>query len=222
MAEDAKGNSELHEIGLAVSVLIAIVLAVWFLLRPQIMWFGFISTFYLIKYVYTYLPFLMSSEQYAEMIGSAKSMVGMNPSHYGIMALYKLFTIHGIVLRWPIIAWMLYVAWKTKTSVVRYRYRRKIKNVYDLIDIQAKHFPASKIIHGKNLLKHHLYDGPWRTYAMPIDFALDHQLLWTHKGDEKSVIDGRAPVDEKRMIPIPAFTKDEKLWEFVTKRKVCN
>lgn len=219
MAEDAKGNSEIHEIGLIVSVSAAVIFCIWLLLRPQIMWLSFITSFYVIKYVYAYLPFLMSSAAYAEMIASAKSMVGMDPSNYGIQALYKLFAIHGTVLRWPILIWMIYTAWKTKKGVVRYRYRRKIKNVYDLIDIQANHFPASKIIRGKNLLKHHLYDGPWRTYAIPIDFALDNQLLWTHKGDQKGVIDGRAPVDEERMVPIPAFNKDEKLWEFVDKRK---
>ncbi|CAM5448434.1 hypothetical protein SSTU70S_04752 [Stutzerimonas stutzeri] len=71
----------------------------------------------------------------------------------------------------PVLLWW---GWRTKKSVVRFRFNREIKDVYDLIDIQAKHFPASAIIRGKNLLATHPYVGPWATYALPLDFTLDN------------------------------------------------
>ncbi|MDZ5605208.1 hypothetical protein SJI00_20765 [Pseudomonas sp. RP23018S] len=211
-------SSDLIEFGIYLSVTVMLVFGGWYVLRPFIMWFSFLSSFYVFKYAYVHLSFLMTDAEYATLIRSLRNIPAIKPNQYGIEALFKLFQLHGYVWRWPTAALMLYYGWSTRKGVKRFKYRRQIKNVYDLIEIQAKHFPASAIIRGKNLLDTHLYDGPWRTYALPIDFALDEGLLWTHAEGYSGVLDPQAMVDEKRMIPIPPFNKDEKLKEFKYKR----
>jgi hypothetical protein len=183
------------------------------------MWISFYTSFYVFKYAYAHLSFLMTDSEYHILTKSIKAIPTINPTRMGIEALYRLFEIHGYVLRWPTAALMVYMGWATRKGIVRFKYRRQIKTVYDLIDIQAKHFPASKIIQGKNLLDMHPYEGPWRTYALPIDFALDEQLLWTLGGKERTRLDPLKAVDEKTMVPIPPFSSNEKLEEFSYKRK---
>lgn len=219
MNQGDNSSSELIWVGMWIFVFLALSFGLWWLLRPHVMWFSFYTSYYVFKHVYVHLSILMTDREYALVLNSIKNIPRLSPSHYGIEALYKLFEVHGFVMRWPVSIGMIYLGWAVKKSVVRFKYRREIKNVYDLIDIQAEHFPASKIIQGKNLLRMHLYEGPWRTYAIPVDFALDHLLLWTHKGTNTSILDPMSPVNEKEMIPIPPFTKDQKLQEFSWKRK---
>lgn len=210
--------SGMIEFGVFAVITLGLTFGLWWALRPFIMWFSFYTSFFVFKYVYAHLSFLMTDAEYASLIRSLQSIPTIKPSSYGIEALYKLFKLHGYVLRWPVAVMMVYLGWVTRKGVKRFKYRRQINNVYDLIEIQAEHFPASAIIKGKNLLDMHLYDGPWRTYAIPIDFALDEQLLWTHAKGKTGVLDPKASVDEEKMIPIPPFSKDEKLQEFKYKR----
>ncbi|MGO4801066.1 hypothetical protein ACEN2T_17450 [Pseudomonas sp. W22_MBD1_FP4] len=219
MNQGDTSSSGLIEFGIWTAVLLGLCFGLWWIFRPYIMWFSFYTSFFVFKHIYTHLSFLMTDHQYETLINALKNIPHISPKRYGIEALYRLFEIHGFVLRWPVSIGMIYLGWVVKKGVVRFKYRREIKNVYDLIDIQAEHFPASKIIQGKNLLSMHLYDGPWRTYAIPVDFALDFNLLWTHKGANTSILDPAMPVNEKEMIPIPPFTKDEKLKEFSWKRR---
>lgn len=219
MGQGDNSSSGIIEIGVWLVVVGGVCFGLWWLMRPYILWFSFFTTFYVIKYVYIHLSFLMTSEEYVQITKALANIPKVNPTKFGIAALYKLFEIHGYVMRWPVAALTIWFGWVTRKGVVRYRYRRQIKNVYDLIEIQAHHFPASAIIRGKNLLDMHQYEGPWRTYAIPVDFALDEQLLWTHAGGDTAILDPMARVDEQKMIPIPPFTSDEKLKEFSYKRR---
>lgn len=191
---------------------------IWFILRPHIMWFSFFTSYYFFKYIYVHLSWLMTAGEFQSLNKAIQGIPHINPRNFGIGALWKLFEIHGYVLRWIVSAAMLFLAFKVKKNIVRFKYRREIKTVYDLIDIQSKHYVASAIVKGKDLLSKHLYDGPWQTYALPIDFALDNQLLWANRADNRTSWDPLRPVDEKLMLPVPPFSKDEKLKEFKWKR----
>lgn len=219
MTESDRSSSGLIELGMWIVVVSALVFGGWWLMRPYVMFTSFYTSFYVFKYVYAHLSFLMTDSEFRLLTRSLEVMPSIRPKQMGFESLYTLFKIHGFVLRWPVVIGLIYMGWSTRKGVVRFKYRRTIRNVYDLMEIQAKHFPASKIVLGKNLLNMHLYDGPWQTYAIPIDFALDMKLLWTHGGKDKSVLDHMKPVDESIMVPIPPFSKDEKLEEFSYKRE---
>ncbi len=201
----------------AMMVFLAVVLigGTWFLIRKPLMWGSFYVSFYLFK-AYMYAPFLMTANEYKELVGAYTAIPTLKPSQYGFWSLMTMFKIHGYVGRWVAIPLLLYWGWTTRKGVVRFKYRKPIKDVYELIDIQAKHFPASAIIKGKNLLDTHPYVGPWRTFALPLDFALDNKLLWI----SKSALAPDDPVDEERMICQPAFTPDAKTKNFREKRKM--
>lgn len=220
MSDQNNPSSGMIEIALLIFIPLALALGLWYAFRPVVMWFSFYTSYFVFKFGYSHLSLLMSGNEYASLMRSIASIQTINPSKHGIEALYKLFTIHGYVMRWPFGLMMIYQGWKTRKGVVRFKYRRQIKNVYDLIEIQAEHFPASYLVKGKNILEHHLYEGPWRTYALPIDFALDHQMLWTHAKPNGPVLDPKAPVNEAEMVPIPPFDKDEKLFDFPKKRSM--
>lgn len=185
----------------------------WYGLRKYIMLVSFYTSFYAFK-VYEYLPILMTSSEYNSLLAARKAIPTLRPADYGIWALLDLFKYHGYVWRAVVIPTMLWWGWSTKAKIVRFRYNREIRNVYELIEIQAEHFPASAIIRGKDLLSLHPYEGPWATYALPLDFALDHGIIWT----SKNVVSLQEPVNQKTMFPIPAFTRDEKLETFPVKR----
>ena len=197
-----------------VTLAVGLVFGCWFALRIPILFAGLYSSFYMFR-LYEYLPFLMTANEYAHLVAARAAIPSMRPSEYGVSALMSLFEYHGYVWRWVAIPGLIYWGWRIRKSVVRFKFNRNIKDIYQLIDIQAKHFPASAIIQGKNLLSKHPYIGPWRTYALPLDFALDHQLLWTSKTLKKD-----EPIDESTAIPIPPFTPNQKTLPFPEKRKM--
>lgn len=192
-----------------------LLIGLWIGLRVPIMWISFYCSYWMFS-VYEHLPWLMTDVQYETLRGAKAAIPGINPTKHGLKSFWMLATIHGYVLRWLVVPLMIYWGWRTKRSVVRFKYRRHIRNVYDLIDIQAKHFPASAIIKGKNLLAKHPYEGPWATYALPLDFALDHKLLWA----SQERISPNQKVDEERMFPVPPFTLDQKVMNFSQKREL--
>ncbi|MDH0960914.1 hypothetical protein EGJ86_22220 [Pseudomonas sp. o96-267] len=191
------------------------VFGLWWAFRPFIMYASFFASYYMFT-AYEHLSWLMTSSELNNMMVARKAIPTLNPTQYGISSLMMLFEYHGYIWRWVTVPGLIWLAWINKKSIVRYSYRREIKDVYQLIDIQAKHFPASAIIKGKNLLATHPYVGPWATYALPLDFALDNQFLWV----SKTPIQGTTPVDTKTMVPIPPFEPDEKLQPFPIKRKM--
>lgn len=197
--------------------ILAILLSVglWYLLRAPIMWVSFYLSYFMFS-AYEHLPWLMTTAEYQNLVGARHAIPSIDPTEHGIKSFWMLATIHGYVLRWLIIPLMLYGGWRTKRKVVRFKYRRYIRDVYDLIDIQAKHFPASAIIKGKNILAMHPYEGPWATYALPLDFALDNQLLWASKDRVKP----NQKVDEAKMFPLPPFNLDQKVLTFPLKRQL--
>lgn len=192
-----------------------LIFGLWFALRVPILYLCFLSSFYIFG-VYEQLTFLMTATELQTLKAARRAIPTIDPSEHGLRSLFMLMELHGYILRWGAIPFMLWLGWWTKKHTVRFKYRRHIKNVYDLIEIQAKHFPASAIIRGKNLLSHHPYIGPWATYSLPLDFALDHLLLWT---STKRVTENDR-VDESKMVPIPAFTPDQKVLPFPEKRKL--
>lgn len=206
--------SGLVEFAFFLILFLLLLVGLWFGLRKPIMWVSFYTSFHAFG-VYEHLPWLMTAKEYQLLQAGRANIPGMNPTLYGLKALWQLFEIHGYVWRWIVVPALLVLGWKTRVGVVRFRYRREIKDVYALIDIQAKHFPASAIIQGKNLLTTHPYVGPWATYALPLDFTLDNGLLWT----SKRVISGEDPVDEKTMVRIPPLKPEQKIQPFPIKRK---
>ncbi|ENA27014.1 hypothetical protein HMPREF1487_09493 [Pseudomonas sp. HPB0071] len=185
----------------------------WYILSPYIMWLTLYVSYWAFA-IYEHLSWLMSQTELNTVIAARKAIPSMSPAHHGISTLLKLMEIHGYVWRWIAIPSMLWLGFVVNKGVVRFKYKREIKNVYDLIEIQRKHFPASAIIYKKDLLAEHPYIGPWATYALPLDFALDNQMLWT----SKEPISADTPVDEKKMVVIPSFSPDQKKVNFPTKR----
>lgn len=189
----------------------------WFIAREPVMWVSFYASYYLMK-AYVHLPFLMTKAEYASLVSAYNAIPNIDPTKFGIASLMQLWEYHGYVWRWLMMPLLLFFGWKTNKLTVRYKYRREIKSVYDLIEIQAKHFPASAIVRGKDLLAMHPKKGPWATYDLPLDFALDHQMLYA----SVKAVTADDQIDEKTMVPIPAFTPDEKLQPFPIKRKEMN
>lgn len=210
-----RGSSTATDILFVTFFVSFLIFGTWFVGRDLIMWVSFYCSYYLFG-VYLHVPWLMSSTEFSSIKTAYNAIPHLNPTDYGIKALMVLFEQHGYVGRWFAVPLLLWLGWRTKKGVVRFKYRREIKDVYDLIDIQAKHFPASAIIKGKNLLAMHPYIGPWKTYALPLDFALDNKLLWA----SKKVVTADDAVNEKNMVPLRKFTPDEKLQPFPVKRKM--
>lgn len=196
-------------------IVIVLVVGMWFALRKPLMWLSFYSSYYAFRF-YEFFPLVMSTAEYQALVTARKAIPSLNPTQFGLSALYQLFEYHGYFWRWIVVPVLLWWGWRTKKSVVRFRFNREIKDVYDLIEIQAKHFPASAIIRGKNLLATHPYVGPWATYALPLDFTLDNRLLWV----SKEAVTSERKVDETSMVPIPALTPTQKLQPFPVKRKM--
>lgn len=210
--ERESGASEIFFFGIITAGLI---FGCWFLLRKPIMWVSFYASYWCFS-AYEHLSFLMTSSELHALVAARKAIPSINPTKHGLKALIQLMEYHGYIWRWIVIPLMLWIGWRTKQGVVRFKYNREINNVYDLIEIQRKHFPASAIIYKKDLLKTHPYVGPWATYSLPLDFALDNSLLWTSK-QEVSADD---KVNEETMVPIPPFTPEQKVLSFPVKRKM--
>ncbi|MBA1280419.1 hypothetical protein [Stutzerimonas stutzeri] len=214
MADNGEASRGMMEFVFFGFLTVGLAVGMWFALRSPIMWVSFFSSYHVFG-VYEHLPWLMSKEEFNNIVVARKAIPTLNPTQYGLSSLTMLFEYHGYVWRWIVIPMLLLWGWKTRKGVVRFKFKREISDVYKLIDIQAQHFPASAIIKGKNLLSRHPYEGPWATYTLPLDFALDNQLLWT----SKQAIDANDAIDERTMMPIPPFTLNEKLQPFPIKRK---
>lgn len=211
-AQGASGSAE----WLFFPILLGMVLFIlWLILKTPILYVSFYCSFFMFGW-YENLTWLMSDTELLTIQGARQAIPDINPSKHGLRSLFMLMEIHGYILRWIAIPFMFYLGWRAKKRVVRFKYRRHIRNVYDLIEIQAKHFPASAIIRGKNLLNMHPYIGPWATYTLPLDFALDNGLLWT----SKKRVSETDLVDEETMMPIPPFDPDTKLLAFHEKREL--
>jgi intracellular multiplication protein IcmP len=215
MADHGESGKGLNEFVFFGILGVGLIFGLWFALRTPIMWISFYCSYYTFM-VYEHLSWLMTSTELSNIIAARKAIPKLNPTQYGISSLMMLFEYHGYVWRWIVVPGLLWWGWRTKQGVVRFKFRREISDVYKLIDIQARHFPASAIIRGKNLLATHPYVGPWATYMLPVDFAVEHQLLWTSK---QSVTE-EDRVDERKMMPIPPFTPDQKLMPFPQKRRL--
>lgn len=103
------------------------------------MWVSFYASYYLMK-AYIHLPFLMTKTEYASLVSAYNAIPNIDPTKFGIASLMQLWEYHGYVWRWLMMPLLLFFGWKTNKLTVRYKYRREIKSVYDLIEIQAKHF----------------------------------------------------------------------------------
>lgn len=190
------------------------VVGLWFLLREQILLVCFYASFYIFG-AYEHLAWLLTDNQIREIMGARRAIPSIDISKHGLSTFFTLAKLHGYVLRWVFLPLMLWWGWRAYRNVVRFKYRRDIRNVYDLIEIQARHFPASAIIRGKDLLTKHPYVGPWATYALPLDFALDNQILLA----SRTALPTPTTRPNEHMMRIPPFTPDQKLQPFPLKRK---
>lgn len=210
--DSAKGMTELF---FFLILTVGLLVGLWFVFRSPVMLASFYASFYSFG-VYEHLPWLMTSGEMNNIMVARKAIPTLNHTQYGLSSLMMLFEYHGYVWRWVVVPSLLWWGWKTRNGIVRFKFKREINDVYKLIDIQAKHFPASAIIKDKNLLARHPYEGAWATFALPLDFALDHQLLWT----SKQALGAEDAVDERTMMPIPSFTLEQKVQPFPIKRKM--
>lgn len=213
---EGRGGMELLFFGL---LFVMFVVGMWFLMRVPLLWISFYVSYYCFKayaVVYEFVPFLMTQIEHRELLMAIKFIPEVDPTRHGWSALMTMFKIHGYIGRWVLLPFMLWWGWSTRKGVVRFRFKRNIGSVYKMIDIQSKYFPASAIIKGKNLLKTHPYDGPWATYALPLDFALDNKILWTGK----EVMTEHSKVNVETMFPIPPFSLDQKVLGFPYKRQL--
>lgn len=215
MSDHQEGPSTFVNASMMIILTTGTVVGLWFLLRAPIMWVSFYLSYYAFT-LYQHLPFLMTDAELQAIMTARQFIPRLKPTDYGIESLMRLFEYHGYVWRWVWIPGLAYWGWKINKGTVRFKFRRNIKDVYDLIDIQSKHFPASAIIKGKNLLKTHPYVGPWATYALPLDFALDNKLLWV----SKTPVELDRPIDKNKMLPFPPFKADQKIQPFPVKRKL--
>lgn len=203
------GSSGAATILMIGAMLAMMLLALWFMFKDYIMYGSLYASYFLFKfYVWLdgYIPFLTRSEL-AEVRGAIQVIPGMDPTKATFSMFTKLAQMHGYLQRWLLIPIVLLSVRSAYKRVVRFKYRRQIKNVYDLIDIQAEHFVASKLVQGADILKEHPYIGPYATYSLPIDIALDNGLLWA----SREQVEANATADTKTMKRIPALSSDEKL-----------
>jgi intracellular multiplication protein IcmP len=215
MSENQKGPSSLVNAAMILILTVLLTTGFWWLAKPAIMWISFYCSYFMFG-AYQHLSWLVTDSELQAIATAHHHIPRMKPKNYGIVSLFQLFELHGYIWRWVVIPALIYWGWKVKKGVVRFKFRREIKDVYDLIEIQSQHFPASAIIKGKDLLKTHPYVGAWATYSLPLDFARDHQLLWI----SKIQVDPEKPVDEGKMLPIPPFTPAQKLQPFPVKRRL--
>ena len=215
MSDDySQGKSTFSDILIPLALATIFPVVLWLILRVPIIWTSLYASYYSFG-VYEHLHWLMSQSELREIIHARAAIPKMRASDYGIMTLFQLFAQHGYIWRWIMCPVMIWWGWSTYKGVARFRYRREIRNVYDLIEIQAKHFPASAIIRGKNLLATHPYIGPWATYSMPLDFALDNGFLWA----SKTPVDSDSKLDKQKMVKLPPFSPALKLRPFKEKRR---
>lgn len=213
---EGRGGMEFLFFGL---LLVMLMVGMWLLIRQPLLWISFYVSYYCFKayaFVADFLPFLMTKAENKELLMAIKHIPQIDPTKHGWSALMTMFKIHGYIGRWILIPLTLWWGWATYKGVVRFKYKRRIGSVYDMINIQSKFFPASAIIKGKNLLKTHPYSGPWATYALPLDFALDNEILWAGK----EIVNEHSVINEKKMFPIPPFTLEQKVLGFPHKRKL--
>tara|TARA_R110001592_G_scaffold78932_4_gene236371 strand:+ start:575 stop:1975 length:1401 start_codon:yes stop_codon:yes gene_type:complete len=211
--EGYSSQSSLADVAIFPIVAVGLILGLWFLAKSYILYACFYASFYLFG-VYEHLTWLMTETELQTITAARKSIASINPTQHGFKSFLLLMEYHSYILRWLVLPLIALLAYRVKTKTVRFKYKRIIKDVYDLIEIQAKHFPASAIIRGKNLLEKDPNVGPWATYTLPLDFALDNRLLWT--SNKRVKIEDR--VDENSMVPIPPFTPAEKSLTFPEKR----
>lgn len=216
------GADGLENSGIASFLMIAamvgfVFFALWFIAKDYILYGSLYASYYLFRfYVFLdgFIPFLSQTEV-AELRGAIQVIPGMDPTKGDFKMFRKIAEMHGYFQRWLLIPIGIFSARSAYKNVVRFKYRRQIKNVYDLIDIQAEHFVASKLIQGLDILKDHPYIGPFATYTLPIDAALDHGLLWA----SKDPVDPDATADTKTMIKIPALKPTQKTKGWKWRRK---
>ena len=197
--------------------LLAIILVggLWFLLHEQILLVCFYASFFMFG-AYEHLGWLLTDNQMREIMGARQAIPSIDITRHGFGTLMMLAKLHGYVLRLILLPLMLWWGWRSYRKVVRFKFRRQISNVYDLIEIQARHFPASAIIKGKDLLARHPYIGPWATYALPLDFALDNQVLLA----SRTALSTPTSRPNESMMRIPPLTPDQKKEPFPIKRKM--
>jgi hypothetical protein len=194
---------------------VALVVGVWFLAKAYILKACFYVSFFMFM-GYEHLGWLMTDSELQTIKAARHAIPSIIPSKHGFSSFMMLAEYHGYILRWLAIPAMFYLGWRAMKGTVRFKYRKGVKDVYELIEIQAKHFPASAIIYKQDILKQDMYTGPWATFALPLDFALMHKLLWTSNKRVK-LEDG---VDEKAMTPIPPFSSEIRKIPFAEKREL--
>ena len=201
-----------QEIILMPMLVALVVWATWYLARVPLLFYSFKLSYYMFEFYNEYFSFLFFAGELAELRGAIQDIPSVDPTKHGFVSLMKLWKLHGYVGRWVFIPLMLYWAVRTKKGVVRFKYRRKLKNVYELMDVQSEFFVASAIVKNKNLLQYDIFDGPWAYSALPLDFALDNQILWCNKDHSKiPTSEGKqVKLDFTKMTPIPPFKAKDK------------
>ncbi len=195
--------------GLIMIFLLFTLMGIWWIGKEAILYFSLYASFFIYQFydwLNGYIPFMTANEA-ANVRGAFMAIPDMVPKEEDFGTFLKLAEMHGYFQRWLLLLFVGWTGWKAPKWGVRFRYRRSIRNIYDLIDVQAKHFVASAMVKGVYILREHPHIGPYATYDLPVDFALDRQLLWAAREE----VEPGNTVDRSTMVPIPALTPDEKL-----------
>lgn len=211
-AHGSQGGGQMMEgLGLILGFLLFILVGGWWLAGKAILFWSLYASFYIFQFyewLNGYIPFMTKGEA-AKVIGAYRAIPDMvreevvrDFGHFKMLA-----HLHGYFQRWLLLPFMIWSFIKAPKWGVRYKYRRQIRNVYDLIKIQAPYFVSSAMVKDVYILRENPHVGPYATYDLPIDFALDHQLLWAAREE----VDPKNTVDRSTMTPIPALTHEEKL-----------
>lgn len=100
-----------------------------------------------------------------------------------IMAQYKFV---GGYMRWPICALLLFLGLKAMRGLsVKEKFCNRY-NIQKLLEHNINAFPAIAPIVYRDVLSEPLDEGPWRTARQPIQFAVEHDLLY-YKDSGKTV-----------------------------------
>ena len=169
MQGSQKDSGELDIIWIVVGILMAVGL-IFFLLHDYIF-----STVLWIKYSeLQVISLLMHDDHFSALTAWTQSHT--NGKNVPLAQLELLSFEVGEVLKWPCIISLLAFA-----IIIYFKHPetgyRDIENMNTLADKIRKIFPAINVVHGLNLVKENIDEGPWAMGNTPIEFARKYKLM---------------------------------------------
>jgi intracellular multiplication protein IcmP len=153
-----------------IAALFAVVLGIWFIFKSYI-----VSAFLLIKLYEVDLLNLLTNDSFASLHASILAALA-KPTLIAPSKLYLLGTQVGDILRYPLVAVMIILAFVVyfgnSTRVFRRAYA-----MFDLAREEKKNWPQITPVIELNLIKVDIDSGPWAMAMTPVQFCKKYQLL---------------------------------------------